>query len=464
MKTGGKDRTNVKRTANVKRDGAVTLSIAGLFRGMAALVVLAALAACEKEPRLAGVRLDPQEALTGVPAEVARVPATPLGLPAPTLNAEWTQRGGGASHRAGHVALSAAPVRIWSADVGRGSGKRMRITADPVVAAGRIFTMDSDTQVSATSPSGAVLWSASLVPPGGRRGEATGGGLAYGDGRLFVTTGYGELVALDPTTGGVIWRQDFDSPVGGPPAAAGGAVYVSTRNSVGFAVRAADGRLLWRTRGTPSPSSIAGVSAPAVEGDTVVFPFPSGDLVGVNRADGARRWLVPVVGRRLGMGYANVLGMTGDPVIAGGTVHAGTSAGRLAAVDVATGRRRWTIEEGAASPVVPVGGSIFLVTDESRLMRIDAATGAEVWAVELPYYVPTRRDKRRRAIHVHYGPVLAGGRLRLASSDGVLRSYDPSTGALLAQTEIPGGAAAAPAVAGGILYVMGQSGQLHAFR
>ena len=431
---------------------------------MTALLVLATLAGCEKEVRLAGDRLDPQEALTGVPDEPLRAPVTAVALPAPIVNAEWSQRGGAASHRLGHVALSAAPARIWSANVGRGDGKRLRITADPVVAAGRIFTLDSDAQVSATSPSGAVLWQASVVPPGGRGGETIGGGLAFGEGKLFVTTGYGELVALDPASGGVIWRQDFDSAVGGAPAVAGGMVYVSTRSSVGWAVRAADGRVQWKTQGNASPSSVAGVSAPAVEGDTVVFPFPSGELVAVNRADGARKWALPVAGRRLGMGYADVLDLTGDPVMAGGTVYAGSSAGRLAAVDVAGGRASWTAEEGAASPVVVAGGSVFLVTDESRLMRMDAATGAEIWAVELPYYVPTRRDKRRRAIHVHYGPVLAGGRLVLASTDGVLRSYDPSTGALVAQTEIPGGAAAAPAVAGGILYVMGKSGQLHAFR
>lgn len=455
-----------QKTEDGKRDevGAVTLSIAGVSRGMAALLVLAVLAGCEKEVRLAGERLDPQDALSGVAAEPERAPAVPLALPAPVTNGEWSQRGGAASHRLGHVALSAAPARIWSTNVGRGDSKRLRITADPVVAAGRIFTLDADAGVTATSPSGAVLWQASVLPAGARGGDVIGGGLAYGEGLLFVTTGYGELVALDPASGGVIWRQDFDSAVGGAPAVSGGMVYAATRSSVGWALRAADGRVQWKTQGLPSPSSVAGVSAPAVEGDTVVFPFPSGELVAVNRADGARKWSAPIPGRRLGMGYADVMGLTGEPVIAGGTVYAGTSAGRLAAVDAATGQARWTAEEGAASAVVPAGGSVFLVSDDSRLLRLDAATGREIWAVELPYYVPTRKDKRRRDIHVHYGPVLAGGRLLLASTDGVLRSYDPATGALTAQTEIPGGAAAGPAVAGGILYVMGKSGQLHAFR
>ena len=35
------------------------------------------------------------------------------------------------------------------------------------------------------------------------------------------------------------------------------------------------------------------------------------------------------------------------------------------------------------------------------------------------------------AIYAHYGPVLAGGRLVVASSDGVLRFFSPTDGALV---------------------------------
>ena len=46
----------------------------------------------------------------------------------------------------------------------------------------------------------------------------------------------------------------------------------------------------------------------------------------------------------------------------------------------------------------------------------------------------------------------------------LLRAFDPTNGSLTHTAEIPGGAAAQPAVAGGILYVVGGNGQLHAFR
>ena len=74
------------------------------------------------------------------------------------------------------------------------------------------------------------------------------------------------------------------------------------------------------------------------------------------------------------------------------------------------------------------------------------------------------RTRRQKRVFAHYGPVLAGGRLIVTSSDGVIRQFDPASGALLGQIELPGGAASGPVVAGETLYVLSKNGQLHAFR
>ena len=106
---------------------------------------------------------------------------------------------------------------------------------------------------------------------------------------------------------------------------------------------------------------------------------------------------------------------------------------------------------------------MFLVNDEARLVRLDAATGDLIWSVEMPYFVK-EKIKKRKAITAHYGPVLASGRLVVASGDGILRFFNPADGALLSTLDIPGGAAAQPALAGGTLYIVSGNGQLHAFR
>ena len=52
----------------------------------------------------------------------------------------------------------------------------------------------------------------------------------------------------------------------------------------------------------------------------------------------------------------------------------------------------------------------------------------------------------------------------MAGADGLLRAFDPADGAALAQIPLPGGAAAPPAVAGGVMYIVTQDGKLLAFQ
>lgn len=438
-----------------------------MLRLTMALAAALSLSACgDRDVILPGERLDPL-AVTSPDGPAVEGPApvgsTALSLAAPQTNGEWTHRAGNAAHQPGHVALGAGTQRIWTATIGQGNDRRHRIAADPVVGGGLVFTLDSRSTVTATAPNGGTVWTTDATPPGERRDSASGGGLAYEGGRIFVTTGFGQLVALDAATGGVLWRQRVGAPIGGGPAVQNGVVYVAARNSTGWAVRASDGRVQWQTSGTASEAGVMGVAAPAVHGNSVVFAFPSGQMLAADTATGGTLWTAQIAGTRPGRSIALIRDVTGDPVIAGGRVYGGTSSGRINAVDMQTGIEEWSSRDGANSPVVVAGGSIFAVNDQAELVRLDAGTGGVIWRVALPYFTDAR-VKRQDRIHAHLGPVLAGGRLFVASSDGVLRVFDPHSGQLVGQGAIPGGASAAPAVAGQTLYVVSRDGQLHAFR
>ena len=435
-----------------------------LRSSIAVLGVAMVLAACEKEVHLEGERLDPRAVLEG--AEVAAAPVNesrPVSLPRVIGNADWPQRAGSARHDLVNTALGNAQTLVWSAPVGQGQSQRYRIAAAPVVAGGRVFTLDSRARLTATGTNGATLWATEIVRPGDRADDASGAGLAVEGGRVFATTGFAELVAVDAASGKVIWRQDFDAGVGGAPAVADGVVYALARDGSAWAIDAADGKVIWQVAGTPAVAGMSGVSAPAIAGKLVIFPFATGQMLAVDRASGVPAWQAQVAGGRPGRGYAIVSDLTGDPVVMGGTVYAGSSAGKLGAFDATTGETRWTAGEGAVSPVQVAGNAVFLISDQAQLVRLDAATGETVWAQDLPYYVKDK-IKRQREIHVNLGPVLAGNRLFVVSSDGLLRSFDPASGALLGQADLPGGAATDAIVAGQTLYVVSRKGQLLAFR
>lgn len=178
---------------------------------------------------------------------------------------------------------------------------------------------------------------------------------------------------------------------------------------------------------------------------------------------GTKIWQVSLAGKPVGCAYALTYDVTGDAVIAGKTLYAGSGAGRTVAISASSGERIWSAGEGALGPVAVAGGSLFLVNDEARLVRVDAATGEVIWAVDMPYFTQDK-IKKRKGIYAHYGP----GRRGRAGDGRFLRRrlacLRSDHGSLAYTAEIPGGAAAQPAVAGGTLYVVGGKGQLLAFR
>lgn len=432
-----------------------------LIRIAAILGLIGALAGCSREFILEGERIDIRAPWGGGEEPANR--AQPISLPAQAVNAAWTHRQGLNGARPQHPALSGQPQLVWSVDIGQGDGRRVRLSTDPVVEGGRVFTLDAHARVQATSTSGDTLWQRDLTPDYARPGAASGGGLAVAGGRLYVASAFAFLAALDAATGEELWRVRFDAPLTGAPAVQGDRVYVSASDSTMWSLSTADGQVDWVISGTETIATMARGAAPAISGDLVIFPTTAGELRAQRRGNSADAWRAHVVGRRTGAAYANISAITGDPVVDGGRIYAANQSGRVVALDARNGNALWAARESAYSPVWPVGGSVFLVSDQNRVMRLDARDGQPIWAQELPLFV-SERPRRQTTIFPQHGPVLAGGRLWVASGDGALRGFDPVDGTQVHLTEIPGGAASAPIVVDRTLYVLGRDGVLHAYR
>jgi outer membrane protein assembly factor BamB len=436
---------------------------------LASVVSIGVLAGCtDREIILPGERLGIRDVLqdpANAPEATPENTSVPAAVPAATNNAAWPQSHVSPSARTTNAALSNTLTPIWSTSIGQGDKRRARIITDPVVADGRVFTIDSAGRVSATSTAGEALWTYSLVPLRDDASQALAGGLAASDGRLYVTSGFGTLTALDASTGQEIWTQRLQATATGAPTVFGDLVYLVAGDSTAWAVEADDGRVRWQSDGLGDVGNVAGAAPPAVNNNHVVFSFGGGAVQGAFRQGGLRLWSADIVGARKGFAIALVDDITGYPVIDGNTVYAGNHSGRVVALNVNSGERLWTVQHGALDPVWPAGNSVYFVSDLNELVRVSAEDGTQIWAVDLPGYEPVRRPQRRRdSAYANHGPIMAGGQLIVASSDGFIRAFDPDSGDLVSQTEIRGGATTRPVVANGTLYVVSTNGVLHAYR
>ncbi|MEX2520776.1 MAG: PQQ-binding-like beta-propeller repeat protein [Paracoccaceae bacterium] len=420
---------------------------------------------------LAGCSLfeDDEETLPGVRVPVRAIAEermTPPDVAAqineigqPTQNASWTQVNGGPTHALGHLAGPTSLSVAWRAKFGIGGE---RLTATPVIDGGRIYTLDSESKVSAFGTGGGAQWSRDLSPDDESSDDGFGGGLALDGGRLFVTTGFGQVIALDAASGEEIWRQKLSAPARAAPSVAGGVVIAIARDNNATAFSAEDGGIRWRVPGATSGAGIYGGASAAISpGGVAILPFGSGELIAVRAANGQRLWSDVLSGGRRGLARSVISDISADPVIVGVAVIAGNQSGRLAAIDGRSGRRGWTRDFGARGPVWADAQTIYLITDNAELKRLSAQDGSTLWSTTLTEF--TDPEDREGAI-AYGGPVLAGGRLIVTSGEGEVLTFDPMTGGRLSATPVSGLSGLAPVVAGGVVYVLTDVGELVALR
>jgi len=373
----------------------------------------------------------------------------PVVLPPAVVNSAWSQPGGAPNNAPGHLGLTGSVKSAWSVDAGSGSSKSGRLTAVPVVADGKVFTLDTEGTVSAFSlGSGNRLWRVSLKPEKERSRLGFGGGLALDGGRLFAATGYGTIVALDPSSGKVAWTKSYLIPFRNSPTAANGKVFAVNTESLLVCLNAADGSELWTARGLPETATMISNVSPAVAGDVVVVPYPSGEIAAFDINTGAARWTDGI--SRSTVAQASFAGIAepARPVIDGNAVFAISRSGRMIATERSSGERLWSRDiSGAQTPWV-AGDSIFVVDLNGQLMALSRKDGKTRWSTSLP-------DSKTWA-----GPVLAGGRLWLASDKGTLVSVDAASGAIASKADLGTPVYISPVVVAGKLLVMTDKARL----
>ncbi len=386
----------------------------------------------------------------------------PMVLPEAVANEDWAQSGGNAYKSMGHVALGSALGTAWTAKIGEGSSSNRRLVTGPVVGGGRVYTIDTQGTVRAfDTRNGGEVWSARFGDAGKDRGVLYGGGVAFDNGRVYATNGLGYVAALDAGTGAPLWTVKPTGPLRGAPTVVGDALYVMSQDNQIFSLKTSDGATNWSSAAALEIAGVFGSGAPAVARGTVVAGFSSGELNAYRYENGRVVWQDALQRTTMSTSVASLSDVDADPVIDGNQVFALGKGGRMVALELTTGQRIWEQNVGSIATPWVAGDWVFVATDEGKVIAMNRANGKIRWIAELRRW----RDQAGKKGPIFYsGPVLAGGRLVVAGSNGTLINIDPATGQVQSQTGAGDGVTAQPVVAGSTLYILTEGGRLIAYR
>ena len=217
--------------------------------------------------------------------------------------------------------LNGSPVWTYSSSLPaltlRGTGTPQ--TIDPVTFAGfangRLATLDNR--------NGQPLWEKQIATPHGRSDverlvDLAGQPVITPDGRMFVTSYNGRVVALEALRGEVLWERELSSRH--TPVLVGDTLFVATDESHVVALTADNGQEVWRNRDLEG----RWITAPAFADGNLVFGDFEGYLHLINIRDGE------LVGRT----EIDDSGISVRPVTEGSTIHVQADNGRLETLEV----------------------------------------------------------------------------------------------------------------------------------
>lgn len=391
-------------------------------------------------------------------------------LPEPQGVTSWPLPGGNQEQSVEHVAAAANFTIAWRHSIGQGSDRKEAVTAPPVASEGRIYTMDGRARVTASdAATGARIWQVDLADAKGRDREAFGGGLAVTEGRLIVTSGFRFVASLDSTTGAVQWKVKTEAPIHAAPTVAGARVYAVDVDNEIFALNLADGEIAWSFQAIVEPARILRASSPAVQGEAVIAPFSSGELVAMRTANGNPLWTEVLSRTSRTSALSEIRDIPGRPAIYQGTVYAASHGGVFAAMDLRTGARRWELPVASINTPWPAGDAVFLVSQAGQAMAVNRENGQVYWIVDLnkgrTYSeggVMGLYDREAKPIWT--GPILASNRLIIVNDRGIALALNPKTGAEIGTLNIGAAAYIQPIAYGDAVYFVNDRGELIAVR
>ena len=378
-------------------------------------------------------------------------------LPLSEMGRDWQQVGGGAEHVMPHVSLKDTLDLHWTTSIGSGNGSG-RLLSSPIVKGGELYALDTAGHVTALqTSSGETIWTTDISPEG-RSGPIIGGGLAYGAEKIFVTSPHAEVLALDAKTGKILWRLSTQSPVRAAPTFADGRLYVLAISNQLDVLDAEKGKRLWDHAGITEHAGLLGTASPAVSKGVVIVTYSSGEIFALKTENGHQLWTETLTTTRRPDSLSSLSHIRALPVIDQNKVIIIGHNQKMAAYDLRRGERVWERNIGGTRTPAVVEGFIFMVNSHNELLCLTRDYGQVVWVRKLD------SDPERPYKVIWEGPLVAGNKLYLVNTRGVLVALDPTNGKTLSERQLNSPISLPPVVAHETLYILMDSGELAAFR
>jgi outer membrane protein assembly factor BamB len=336
-------------------------------------------------------------------------------------------------------------VELWNQRVGGYGGQLLKYA--PVISGDQLFVVGHDGLVAALNKAnGRTAWSRNLRLP-------ISAGLGADQRHLYLAVFDGRVIALNREDGTQVWEARVSSEVLAPPQSNGSLVVAQTIDGKLFGLDADSGTQRWRYDSVQPVLTIRGTATPLVTPELTFAGFANGDVVALDSVSGGALWE-----RKVGVPTGRtelerLVDIDGGFVLESGALFTVGYQSKLVALDARSGQEIWS--KPASSLRKPVIGysNVYVAGSDGDVIATNAVNQAVVWRQE---------GLKHRALSA---PAVFQNTLMVGDFEGYMHFLALDDGRFMARIRPDTqGMRSQPVVENGVVYILGNSGRLSAWR
>lgn len=374
-------------------------------------------------------------------------------LPKPELVEDWNQNNQNKSNHLFHFSSNQSIEKKWEINIGEGEGGIGPYIISPIVYKNIIYTVDNEGIVQARdSNKGSLIWKYKLEEEF-KEDISFIGGLSASNDLLLISTGLGNIYALDYKNGKTKWKKNFLSQISAPPVIANNKIFVTTDDNQLLAIELTSGDNIWDHSGNIENLSIIGGVNPAIYNDIIYVTYSTGEIFALNENNGAIQWYENI-GSDFSYNDGTITDIQSPPVFFEDHLYVSSFSGKFVSFKAIDGQRLWELNLSTINPITISGDYIYLLDTNNKLYCITKNDGGIVWVVQLK-----KRNKDDDDIS-WVGPLLTSHKLIVASSEGTIISISPYNGKVISIFKEKNSFTINPIHAGLNIYFVSKEGNL----
>ncbi len=308
--------------------------------------------------------------------------------------------------------FSVQPKILWKTHASSGSGQGTTLGLFEMEH--QLVTVGHEGSVALIDKaSGHVLWKTNIHHEISARAVAD-------NGRIFVPTRDGWVIALNVSDGKPLWSQTLSSLSLAGVSVKSGLLVVNEHNGNVSALDVTSGLKLWMYMGTTPPLELQGSSEPVENASMAYVGSNQGQVFAFDLQSGVVKWNRPIAIPNGSTMILRMIDINSTPILGETALYAVAYHGNLVSLNPFSGNILWERPFSAYQSLAAdlSKNAVFLTDEKSDVFKIDSTQGATLWKQNALEY---------RNLSA---PTVFGDHLLLGDYQGYLHSLSISNGQL----------------------------------